>query len=88
LNINGYVGLSSLTAGLVELYPNPSNGQLFIKGMEAGEIEIYSITGKCVFKEHYSAGKILDLSNLYSGMYVVYGHSASGVFVEKLNLQK
>lgn len=88
LNINGYVGLSSLTAGLVELYPNPSNGQLLIKGMEAGEIEIYSITGKCVFKENYIAGKILDLSNLYSGMYVVYGHSASGEFVEKLNLQK
>ena len=88
LNINGYVGLSSLTAGLVELYPNPSNGQLLIKGMEAGEIEIYSITGKCVFKENYSGGKILDLSNLTSGMYVVYGHSASGEFVEKLNLQK
>lgn len=88
LNINGYVGLSSLTAGLVELYPNPSNGQLYIKGMEAGEIEIYSITGKCVYKEHYSVGKTLDLSNLTSGMYVVYGHSASCEFVEKLNLQK
>lgn len=88
LNINGYVGLSSLSNQRIEVYPNPSNGQLLIKGMEAGEIEIYSITGKCVYKEHYSAGKTLDLSNLTSGMYVVYGHSASGEFVEKLNLQK
>jgi uncharacterized repeat protein (TIGR01451 family) len=88
LNINGYVGLSSLSNQRIEVYPNPSNGQLLIKGMEAGEIEIYSITGKCVFKENYSCGKILDLSNLTSGMYVVYGHSDSGEFVEKLNLQK
>jgi uncharacterized repeat protein (TIGR01451 family) len=88
LNINGYVGLSSLTAGLVELYPNPSNGQLTIKGMEEGEILIYSITGQKMLEQHYTSGQVLDLSKLDAGMYVVYGYSDIGDFVEKLNLVK
>jgi uncharacterized repeat protein (TIGR01451 family) len=88
LNINGYVGLSSLTAGRVELYPNPSNGQLTINGMEEGEVIIYSITGQKMLQEQYTSGQKLDLSNLDAGMYVIYGHSIIGDFVEKLNLLK
>jgi uncharacterized repeat protein (TIGR01451 family) len=88
LNINGYVGLSSLSNQRFEVYPNPSNGQLTIQGMEEGEVLIYSITGQKMIEQHYTSGQVLDLSNLYSGMYVVYGHSVSGEFVEKLNLQK
>jgi len=88
LNINGYVGLSSLTAGLVELYPNPSNGQLTIQGMEVGEVLIYSITGQKMLQQQYTSGQVLDLSKLDAGMYVVYGYSVIGDFVEKLNLVK
>jgi uncharacterized repeat protein (TIGR01451 family) len=88
LNINGYVGLSSLTALGVEMYPNPSNGQLTIQGMEVGEVLIYSITGQKMLEQHYTSGQVLDLSKLDDGMYVVYGYSDIGDFVEKLNLVK
>jgi uncharacterized repeat protein (TIGR01451 family) len=88
LNINGYVGLSFLPAGLVELHPNPSNGQLTIRGMEEGEVVIYSITGQKMLQQQYTSGQVLDLSKLDAGMYVVYGYSVIGDFVEKLNLVK
>jgi uncharacterized repeat protein (TIGR01451 family) len=88
LNINGYVGLSFLPAGRVELHPNPSNGQLKIRGMEEGEVVIYSITGQKMIQQHYTSGQVLDLSKLDTGMYVVYGYSVIGDFVEKLNLVK
>jgi uncharacterized repeat protein (TIGR01451 family) len=88
LNINGYVGLSSLTKGIIELYPNPSNGQLMIKGMEEGGIVVYSITGQKMMQEHYTHGQVLDLSKLEAGMYVVFGHSAIGDFIEKVTLIK
>jgi uncharacterized repeat protein (TIGR01451 family) len=88
LNINGYVGLSSLTALGVEMYPNPSNGQLTIQGMEVGEVLIYSITGQKMIQQQYTSGQVLDLTPLDAGMYVVYGYSDIGDFVEKLNLVK
>lgn len=88
LNMNGYVGLSSLTTGHVELYPNPSNGQLTINGMEEGEVVIYSITGQKMIQQEYTSGQVLDLTQLDAGMYVVYVHTVNGDFVEKLNLLK
>lgn len=88
LNINGYVGLSTQTKGLIELYPNPSIGQLMLKGIEEGEIVVYSITGQKMMQEHYTHGQVLDLSKLEAGIYVVYGHSAIGVFMEKVTLIK
>lgn len=88
LNMNGYVGLSSLTTGHVELYPNPSNGQLTINGMEEGEVVIYSITGQKMIQQQYTSGQVLDLTQLDAGMYVVYVHTVNGDFVEKLNLLK
>ena len=88
LNINGYVGLSSPTQGLVDLYPNPSNGKLTIEGLEEGEVVIYSITGQKMLQHHYTRGQELDLTKLDAGMYVVYGNTVNGDFVEKLNLQK
>ena len=88
LNINGYVGLSSPTQGLVDLYPNPSNGKLTIEGLEEGEVVIYSITGQKMLQHHYTRGQELDLTKLNAGMYVVYGNTVNGDFVEKLNLQK
>ena len=88
LNINGYVGLSSLAQGLVELYPNPSNGQLTINGMEEGEVVIFSLSGQKMLEQPYTHGQVLDLSKLEAGMYVVYGHSTIGDFVEKLTLIK
>jgi uncharacterized repeat protein (TIGR01451 family) len=88
LNINGYVGFSSPTQGLVELYPNPSNGKLTIQGMEEGEVVIYSITGQKMLQHLYTRGQELDLTKLDAGIYVVYGNTVNGDFVEKLNLQK
>ena len=88
VNINGYVGLSSPTQGLVDLYPNPSNGKLTIEGLEEGEVVIYSITGQKMLQHHYTRGQELDLTKLDAGMYVVYGNTVNGDFVEKLNLQK
>ena len=88
LNINGYVGLSTQTKGLIELYPNPSIGQLMLNGMEEGEIVVYSITGQKMMQEHYTHGQILDLSKLEAGIFVVYVHSAIGDFIEKVTLIK
>lgn len=88
LNINGDVGLSSPVQGIIELYPNPSNGKLTIKGMEEGEVVIYSLTGQKMLDQKYTNGQVLDLSKLDAGMYVVYGHSVMGDFVEKMTVIK
>jgi uncharacterized repeat protein (TIGR01451 family) len=88
LNMNAYAGLSSAIQAQVELYPNPSYGQLTINGMEEGEVVVYSLTGQKMIVQQYINGQMLDLSKLEAGMYVVYGHSATVDFVEKVTLIK
>ena len=52
--------------------PNPSNGKLFIEGLERNEtIEIVDILGKTLYQKTISEGKLeLDLK-LKDGLYFV-----------------
>lgn len=88
VNINGYAGFTSIEKGLITLYPNPSHGQLSIKGVEDGEVSIYSITGQKMLQQTFIGGQQIDVSKLDTGMYVVHVHSLMGDLEEKLNLQK
>lgn len=56
----------------IEVYPNPTNGQLFIRNLPDGKahFSVYNALGKCVFiKETYD--RTIDLSHCISGVYTV-----------------
>jgi hypothetical protein len=67
---------------LVSIYPNPSNGALFIEPilLEPLFISIYDINGKLLYKE--SVSQVFHIQNLASGVYVIEVNS--GNLVERV----
>ncbi|MES2811783.1 MAG: endonuclease [Bacteroidota bacterium] len=55
----------------IVMYPNPSNGAIYIAGlMQEAKIEVHSITGQKVFETNYTNESRLDL-NFSAGVYLV-----------------
>jgi len=61
----------------INLYPNPiANGKLFFSfnntlGLDTFNIEIFSTDGKVVLSKHHNLSKVLDVSNLNDGLYII-----------------
>jgi hypothetical protein len=62
------VGLHSLSAAHIKVYPNPTTGLLTLDGMTEGWIKIIDQTGKVVFDQAFTSNTI-DLSHLPNGLY-------------------
>ncbi len=70
------------------LYPNPSQGKVFISINEETTIEVRTILGKQIKLLPTVSGDItIDLSSYGVGMYFVIAKTQDGSFVEKLILQ-
>lgn len=67
------VGLGINTATLseetIKVYPNPTNGKVFIESPVALTIEVKDMTGKIIFTDR--GAKDIDLSNYANGIYLI-----------------
>ena len=70
------------------IYPNPSDGLVFIDGLEEVELlEVYDISGKKVVRQVVNNSSLqLDLQSLSDGMYLAHLYTEEGVIIEKLIL--
>jgi hypothetical protein len=79
VSFGGYkiiVGTAGLITSVVEplsIYPNPSNGQVSIKGIVADELTITNLNGQVILSKNVSGQTQanLDLSSLNAGVYFV-----------------
>ena len=78
------LGLKENANSLLKLYPNPSNGKLFIEGLERNEaIEIVDILCKTLYQKTISERKLeLDLK-LKNGLYFVKHSGSKTPFIIK-----
>ena len=55
------------------LYPNPVNHYFILEGLEAGEhqLSVFSMDGVEVIRKEYRPGRIVDVSILKPGIYLV-----------------
>lgn len=75
----GEVGVDELSTGDFDLFPNPSNGQVFLRmgGVTQGamELRVADLTGRVVYTDRVApmqhSTQVLELGNLASGTYVV-----------------
>ena len=74
----------------VSVFPNPSNGEFYLKNLEAGErLEVYDVLGKCVLSfTSTSTSQKINLSDKEKGIYVyrVLGNDGT-VLLGKISLQ-
>jgi hypothetical protein len=87
------VGVNSSKVEAFEVYPNPSNGSVYVRANVNGNasIRVMDITGRVVFNKSYPTQSLLftsvDLSNEAKGVYFVEVMEGSKVSVEKIVLQ-
>jgi hypothetical protein len=84
-------GIEELTGTALDMYPNPSNGQvqLQISGAEQGMMEwsLMTTTGALVDQGMASSGQWLDWSHLAKGTYVFKMSARQGSLVKQIVLQ-
>jgi endonuclease/exonuclease/phosphatase family metal-dependent hydrolase len=71
----------------LRVYPNPTDGKLFIEGSEIHSIELFDIRGTkklAIFSDNEQT--ILDLSSLTNGLYIIKATTAKGVSFQKIVL--
>lgn len=91
-NLTGVMGVEDLNNIAISIYPNPNNGQFFIKAgnIIKGEIKtsIFDTTGKMVYnKVNNHAGGNVDQSisvSLPTGVYIVVFETENGKNTQKL----
>lgn len=77
-----YEAVSENNESLLTLYPNPTNAQVTIEGVEVAQVEVYNALGQQVRVSHQ---QVVDLSALESGMYFLRVTSTEGqVWFEKV----
>ena len=87
-----YIGVEengpSTGSGTFELYPNPVNDVLHIKGnFESGQLSIYDLTGRQVFQGEYQPE--VYVGDLNNGLYFVHIITAEGqVISQKFIIEK
>ncbi|MFT2009974.1 T9SS type A sorting domain-containing protein [Pontibacter sp. 13R65] len=70
------------------LYPNPSEGDVFIDGIYR-RISVYDITGREVYSQVAApAGKPVSLGQLKNGMYTMHIETGKGIIVKKIIIAK
>ena len=55
----------------ISVYPNPAQDMVLVEGDGIETIALYDMLGTCLFSRNYSLGKILDVSSLPKGIYVL-----------------
>lgn len=76
------------------VYPNPSNGILYLnspKTVNTYHVKVLDLMGKCVFAEElFQVGNTatINASQLNNGIYFLSISSESGIFTEKIVIQK
>ena len=64
------------------LYPTATDGQIFLSGVEDGNIDIFDATGRRVVQMLYTRGRGLDVAEFEKGIYYVIIGSERFKFVK------
>lgn len=75
---------------VMSVYPNPANGTVYVEMPELiNTITISTAEGKTVTSQQPTAGKTsLDVTGLNTGIYLISVETASGVYTQRLAIQR
>jgi hypothetical protein len=69
VNFSIATGVDDNFAKTVNIYPNPTTGKLYVKGVKDAYVKVYSVTGNVVFEQNGLNTNYIDLSILDTGIY-------------------
>jgi hypothetical protein len=64
-------GKTEIEAEYIEIYPNPANSEINIKGENISNVSLYDITGRCIYEKASEAcdGYTISTENFVAGTY-------------------
>ena len=78
----GAASINEVNAAKVALYPNPTNGKLYISAEGIQEINVIDVNGRVVMNKRNTT--TVDMTNLSQGVYFVQVITNNGVSVQKV----
>jgi len=69
INFDIGTGIDPETTSVVNVFPNPTSGKVFVSGVENATVEVYNITGAVVATYSDFSTNAIDLSNMEEGIY-------------------
>jgi hypothetical protein len=79
------VGIETLETTTVEIYPNPTTGELkIVSGLRATNVFIYDVSGKIQKTENWKTENTIDISYLPAGVYFVKIFTEAGEVTRKV----
>ena len=76
------MGLEEANGAVEKLFPNPSNGIVYVEMRRAGVVSVTSLTGQILYTDSFEQGKhSLDLRHLPKGVYILRSEGVRTRFV-------
>jgi len=83
------VGIGTLDANTLRIYPNPAMDEVVIAGLLGGErIELYEMSGKLLQLHPSMQGQRLDVGHLHTGIYLLRIVSNERFSTHKLTIRR
>jgi hypothetical protein len=67
----------------IHIYPNPTNGKVFVDGAEHTNVLVYSVTGSLIVEYNDFFTNMIDLSSLENGIYILQVVSEGTTVINK-----
>lgn len=84
VNTNAYpLSLNKHNETQIDMYPNPSSGNLKFSGGQIQNVVIYDLLGQVVLRTHV-VNNMISLDGLNTGVYFVEMHSGNELFTKRL----
>lgn len=80
--------VQEVVAELVQVYPNPTSGTLFVEGEGEMRISVVNVLGQKLIETTAEGNATLNLGNDGPGMYLLRIETAKGVMVQKVSVRK
>jgi hypothetical protein len=84
-------GIDNELISYFSLYPNPSNGKIFINshGQDLDNVQILDATGKIVYLiKHINGKEMIDLSSLSNGIYLLKANNKQNTLINRFVIIK
>jgi hypothetical protein len=73
----------------ISVYPNPVKTILKVNADIKGKLNIYSLTGICVYSNNnFNSNQTIDVSILNQGLYIISVTNKAGIYTNKINVIK
>jgi PKD repeat protein len=86
--VRNCTGLERMNEFVVEVYPNPNNGQFIVKVNQRAKVEILSTLGYIVYSADLIGTESIDLSEHAEGVYFVKVETETENFVKRVIVRK